>query len=390
MKEPLTFIDLFAGAGGFSLGFHQAGMKGIFAIERDPMAFETLRYNLIDRKNAFAWPSWLPVAQMDIRYVIDKYKEELKGLRGEVDLVAGGPPCQGFSTAGRRIEHDERNQMFREYIKFVEIVQPRMILFENVLGFDMRFGGKQGNGPSYSNLLGNRLKQIGFEKPALRKVDFSEYGVPQFRKRIILYSTKKGIDPETFFDQLLKKKSHSKISVKQATSDLLRSNGEVISPDSPNFMNGVYGTPSTQFQKAMQESNQKGLPDSHRFARHSQKVEERFKFILQSHSKGKNLDNVSKVNLGLKKRTVIPLDPDTPSPTLTTLPDDYIHYEEPRILTVREYARLQTFPEWYEFKGKYTTGGKLRTLETPRYTQVANAVPPKFSELVAFILSVLH
>ena len=171
MKEPLTFIDLFAGAGGFSLGFYQAGMKGIFAVERDPMAFETLRYNLIDRKNAFAWPSWLPIAQMDIRYVIDKYKEELEGLRGKVDLVAGGPPCQGFSTAGRRLEHDERNQMFREYIKFVEIVQPRMILFENVLGFDMRFGGKQGNGPSYSNLLGNRCDPFGYMPFLCRPLD---------------------------------------------------------------------------------------------------------------------------------------------------------------------------------------------------------------------------
>lgn len=389
MKEPLTFIDLFAGAGGFSLGFHQAGMEGLFAIERDPMAFKTLRYNLIDRRNAFSWPSWLPVMQMDIRDVITGRREELMALRGKVDLVAGGPPCQGFSTAGRRIEHDERNQMFREYIKFVEFVQPRMILFENVLGFDMRFGGKEGNGHSYSNLLGNRLQQIGFEKPALRKIDFSEYGVPQFRKRIIIYSTKKGMDPETFFDQLLTRKSHPVISVKQATSDLLRSNGEVISLDSPSFMNGVYGAPSTPFQKAMQESNEKGLPDSHRFARHSQKVEERFKFILKSYSKGKNLDSVSRINLGLKKRNMIPLDPETPSPTLTTLPDDYIHYGEPRILTVREYARLQSFPEWYEFKGKYTTGGKLRTQETPRYTQVANAVPPKFSELAAFTLSVL-
>jgi DNA (cytosine-5)-methyltransferase 1 len=390
MKEPLTFIDLFAGAGGFSLGFHQAGMKGIFAIERDAMAFETLRYNLIEGRNAFNWPSWLPIKPIDIRDAIVSRREELRRLRGKVDLVAGGPPCQGFSTAGRRVEHDERNQMFREYIKFVEFVQPRMILFENVPGFDMRFGGKEGNGHSYSTLLGNRLQQIGFEKPALRKIDFSEYGVPQFRKRIIIYSTQKGMDPETFFDRLLKRKSHSTISVMQATSDLLRSNGEVTSPDSPRFTNGVYGTPTTPFQIAMQKSNEKGLPDSHRFTRHSEKVEERFKFILESYSRGKNLDYVSRSNLGLKKRTIIPLDPKTPSPTLTTLPDDYIHYGEPRILTVREYARLQSFPEWYEFKGKYTTGGKLRTQETPRYTQVANAVPPKFSELAAFTLSILH
>ena len=187
MKEPLTFIDLFAGAGGFSLGFYQAGMKGIFAVERDPMAFATLKYNLIDRNNAFAWPSWLPVAQMDIRFVIDKYKEELKGLRGGVDLVAGGPPCQGFSTAGRRIEHDERNQMFREYVKFVDLVRPMMILFENVPGFSYRFNKNRTEGISYSSLLNAELGRIGYEPPTEVIYDFSDYGVPQTRKRLIIF-----------------------------------------------------------------------------------------------------------------------------------------------------------------------------------------------------------
>ena len=74
------------------------------------------------------------------------------------------------------------------------------------------------------------------------------------------------------------------------------------------------------------------------------------------------------------------------SPTLTTLPDDYIHYSEPRILTVREYARIQTFDDWFEIKGKYTTGGKLRRVEVPRYTQVGNAIPPLFGELAGNIL----
>ena len=74
------------------------------------------------------------------------------------------------------------------------------------------------------------------------------------------------------------------------------------------------------------------------------------------------------------------------SPTLTTHPDDYIHYSEPRILTVREYARIQTFPDWYEIKKKYTTGGQMRKVEVPRYTQIGNAIPPLFAELAGLAL----
>jgi DNA (cytosine-5)-methyltransferase 1 len=196
-----------------------------------------------------------------------------------------------------------------------------------------------------------------------------------------------GGDPATFFEHLPKRKAPKRISINEAISDLRRTNGEIPCPDSPSFMSGVYGKPETNFQKGMQHGNEKGLPDSHRFAKHRKKVEERFSLILKSFPKGMNLDNEARAALGLKKRNIRPLDPDLPSPTLTTLPDDYVHYEEPRILTVREYARLQSFPDWYEFKGKYTTGGRLRALETPRYTQVANAVPPEFSHTAGITLS---
>ena len=89
---------------------------------------------------------------------------------------------------------------------------------------------------------------------------------------------------------------------------------------------------------------------------------------------------------GLKRRGVTLLDPDSTSPTVTSHPDDFVHYCEPRILTVREMARLQSFPDWYEFKGKYTSGGKRRKMEVPRYTQVGNAVPPLFAEQIGIAL----
>lgn len=389
MKEPLTFIDLFAGAGGFSLGFHEAGMRGIFAVERDPMAFETLRYNLIGTRNAFDWPSWLPVSQMDMRYVIDSYRDELKGLRGKVGLVAGGPPCQGFSIAGRRVEHDERNLMFKEYIKFVELVEPRMILFENVPGFSFQFKKNGTNSDSYSEQLSSELTNIGYEPPTQRIYDFSEFGVPQSRKRLMIFTSRKGTDPESFQERLEGIRDRGrKVDVEHAISDLRRVNGEIESPDSSRFMAGVYGKPSSRYQREMRKGAGR-LPDSHRFANHSKKIVERFSEIVKTSSWARDWTKEYMKSLRLRKRDLNALDPGLPAPTLTTLPDDHIHYEEPRILTVREYARLQAFPDWFEFKGKYTTGGKLRVLETPRYTQVANAVPPLISNYAAFSISAI-
>lgn len=99
--KQYTVIDLFAGCGGLSLGLYQAGWNGIFAIEKNPNAFETLDYNLIEGKQHFAWPQWLPIGPLNILEVNEKYKTQLRKLRGQVDLVAGGPPCQGFSMAGK-------------------------------------------------------------------------------------------------------------------------------------------------------------------------------------------------------------------------------------------------------------------------------------------------
>lgn len=97
---------------------------------------------------------------------------------------------------------------------------------------------------------------------------------------------------------------------------------------------------------------------------------------------GKTISKEDREQLGIKKHAITPLDEALPSATITTLPDDIIHYSEPGILTVRENARLQTFPDWFKFTGNYTTGGKKRKQDCPRYTQVGNAVPPLFAEAI--------
>src|SRR5258707_15885642 len=102
MIENPTHIDLFAGCGGLSLGLANAGWKGMFAIEKNELAFATLKHNLIDKKKTFDWPAWLPQEPLNIKTVLKKYEKELRSLVGKTILVTGGPPCQGFSSAGRR------------------------------------------------------------------------------------------------------------------------------------------------------------------------------------------------------------------------------------------------------------------------------------------------
>lgn len=111
----VRYVDLFAGCGGTSLGLHKAGLKGLFAIEKNPDAFSTLKYNLIDTHKHFQWPDWLPEKNWDINSLLSKRGKELRKLRGHVDLVVGGPPCQGFSLVGERRASDKRNK-FNSFI----------------------------------------------------------------------------------------------------------------------------------------------------------------------------------------------------------------------------------------------------------------------------------
>lgn len=405
MIDKKIYIDLFAGCGGLSLGLYNSGLwKGKFAVEKSPDAFETLQYNLIEKKNHFEWPDWLPKQNHDINEVIKKYKDNLKLLRGEIDLVAGGPPCQGFSTAGRRIEGDSRNELIKSYIKFIRLVQPKVIFFENVKGFTQKFDKNKIKGKIYSEYVTNALEYDSpkgdFQgyKVEGKLIDFSEFGVPQKRTRFILVGIRKDIvnqvNPIKFFEHIQAEKEAFLInkeigltnSLEDAISDLLKVN-EIVSPDTKSFSAGLYNPIKSGYQKLLRKKVDSEIPDSHRFAKHSEETLRKFEFILQNAEKNKTLSKELKDKFNLKKRTVIPLSGKIPTPTITTLPDDYIHYCEPRIFTVREYARIQSFNDWYEFKGKYTTGGKRRTQEVPRYSQIGNAIPPLFGEQAGITLN---
>ena len=398
-SRKYTVIDLFAGCGGLSLGLYQAGWYGLFAIEKNTFAFETLKFNLIDNKKHFDWPDWLPKTNHDINEVLMNYSEKLEALQGKVDLIAGGPPCQGFSMAGKRVKDDVRNQLVFSYIKFIKLVQPKMILFENVKGFTYAFNKRKKEGVEpYSQIVIRALEGLGYAvKPHI--IDFSEYGVPQRRKRFILVGVKDRLCSPDKFEQLLKdnkkkflekKGLSSATTLQEAISDLLRSYGELPTPDRKGFNSGKYGNGKlTNYEKLMRGDYPEthDVPNSHSFAKHTADKSRCFQRLLADYpQRGKRIDGAAREGWGIRQRGITVLDPNAVSPTITGQPDDYLHYSEPRIMTVRECARIQSFPDWYEIKAKYTTGGQMRKKEVPRCSQVGNAIPPLFAEQAGYVL----
>jgi len=394
MKKKFSYVDLFAGCGGLSLGLYNAGWEGLFAVEKSEDAFQTLKHNLIDKKKHFTWPTWLEIGSHNIDTILASREPGLRELKGNVDLVAGGPPCQGFSTAGRREENDERNKLANAYLEFVEIIKPKVLLFENVRAFGVGFK-KETNvrGKPHSEMVLEKLKEFGYEDAQARVIDFSGFGVPQIRQRLIIIATLKGNSGE-FFKLLEERKGafleekgiKANVTLAEAISDIEKKNGVIDSPDSKNFKAGVYnGRVLTDYQKLMRLDYHSDIPDSHRFVNHDERITGKFRDIIDNHLSNKEIQekyNTKKTNISLLRA-------DRPCLTLTTLPDDYVHYLEPRVLTVREYARIQSFPDWYEFKGPYTTGTKRRRHMVPRYSQAANAIPPLFGELCGIVLKEL-
>lgn len=391
----MNCVDIFSGCGGLTLGLHKAGIQGLFAIEKSPDAFLTLKTNLIDRLHHFAWPQWLPEQAHDINHVLRKFRPQLEALRGAVDLLAGGPPCQGFSLAGRRRHGDKRNSLVHSYIAMVDAIQPKCLLLENVKGFTIPFK-VNGEERQYSSLVVDELRQRNYDV-AFQLVDFSHFGVPQKRTRFILIGVSqelqmKDVHALDFFKTMEARREAflnehglplESVSVRSAISDLCQSNGCYLSDEFKGFEFGNYGHSTTAYQKLMRRDVARGEnPDSHRFVRHTNGIKSRFQTAIDE----KMSPTEYRERFALNKSSTKRLLPRSPTPTLTTLPDDYIHYCEPRILTVREYARIQSFPDDYEFKGKYTTGGKMRVKEVPRYSQIGNAIPPLFGELAGQIL----
>ncbi|EME01854.1 modification methylase DdeI [Stutzerimonas stutzeri NF13] len=416
--QPVTFADLFAGCGGLSLGLSLSGMNGVFAIERDKMAFSTLSANLLEGRkvpvNQFSWPSWLEKKAWSIDEVLEQHSVELANLKGTIHVLAGGPPCQGFSFAGKRNESDPRNQLFEKYVEMVQLIRPSALVIENVPGMKVAHaarGWKQlgllVKPQSFYNKLVESLDRIGYE--VLGKiVDSSRFGVPQKRPRLIVIGLRKDLAShlhggvarafelleEARIQQLKEFDLPEAVHAEDAISDMevgLHGTRPCNDPESPRkFEEICYDGPRTRYQRLMHQGCE-GPLDSLRLARHKPEVKARFQKIIDDPNcaKGVTMNSKTRQAYGIKKHRIHPMQACAPAPTITTLPDDVLHYKEPRILTVRESARLQSFPDWFQFRGKFTTGGSKRTKECPRYTQVGNAVPPFLARAVGMAIKAM-
>lgn len=392
-----TYIDFFSGCGGLSLGLGWAGWKGIFAIEKDPMAFSTFEKNLISEDAPYChfkdWPTWLSKAPHTIEDVLgdEELVKQLKELSGKVTLVAGGPPCQGFSVAGSRNGNDPRNLLVFKQIEAVKILKPIYVIIENVGGFEHKFVSKPIDGIDERSVADEAIRQLdilGYNVGKL-KINAADYGVPQIRERVILFAVSKQfagtLSAEKLLGDVLKTVGTEQrqefglaterfVNIEEAISDLA---GEEIVPDPefPDYKTCKYKTPQSDYQRLMRKGMRSTVPSCHRFNKHSKKLIALYDKAHRTQPVGR-LSKEFLYENGCHSNKRFVLDVNKPSSTLTTAPDELIHYKHNRIVTLREMARLQSFPDNFAFCGRYTLNGPARGIDVPRNAQIGNAIPP--------------
>lgn len=376
----MRIVDLFSGAGGLTFGFYYKQYNGrfiinnnceiVFANEYDKSASETFRTNF-------------PNVRMLNKDIKELSEEEVKSLVGneEVDLIIGGPPCQSYSYIGKRI-YDDKAKLYNEYYRMLSIIKPRMFLFENVKGI-LSMRDSEGNKimdditrkfAKINDTLGYSIKyQI---------LDAVEYGVPQHRERVFIIGIRNDLKIHWDFNDIPKEKS---ISLKEAISDFPSISSGQTKIDYEN------NQPYNEYQRLMRGDCE--LLSHHYSARYGDKIQTIINNVIPG--EGKNYIN-GLVNQGVLdekyrltsgyKNTYGRLMADQPCTTITnnmSTPSGLrcIHYSQNRALTPREGARIQSFPDWFEFIG----------MKREVKTQIGNAVPPLLAmHLANYIEKVLE
>ena len=352
--NKFTAIELFAGAGGLSIGLEKAGISVVLANEIMPDFAATLKANHPNTN----------VINADIHEI--NFREELKKIGlDSVDVLSGGPPCQGFSTIGAKNKQDPRNSLFYEYLRVVQETNPKYTIFENVSGFKRMYGGF-----AYETLV-KEMEILGYETKC-QILNAADFGTPQIRYRTIVLGWKKGLKPLSFPVATHGKKRGliPYVTLMEAISDL------------PPIESGQSSTryetlPQTEYQQKMR-GKQKILLE-HNASNYGEKMQQ----ILHIIPEGGTIKDLPE-NLRPKSaycNTYARLYPNEPSPTITRnfgTPSSSrcIHPYQPRALSTREGARLQGFPDSYKFVG----GKQSKNL------QIGNAVPPILGEAVALVI----
>lgn len=402
VHKPLSVIDLFAGCGGLSLGLEQAGFRTLAFSEinrdaADTFAFNRSQYSPIRFGPVGELLAGSTIADLRVRFRQDGHKR--------VDLVCGGPPCQGYSGIGHRrtFKVDRRevpsNHLYLDMIEVIRGFQPRAFLFENVRGLMTgRWTADGSPGEIWSDVL-SAFENIGDYDVRYALVQAKHYGVPQNRPRVLivgLHQDQRWGGPAAeglVADGLLPEPSGD-------APDLVDVLGDLVDPD---FLlkrkTERYPRPvGSEYQREMRLRDgriaPKGSPlDDHEYSQHSPRVRRKFEYMLRH-------DGTIPDSMRTKKfaqRLLRPRwGPEGPTITATSLPDDFVHFSQPRSLTVREWARLQCFPDSYLFMGARTTGGHRRAgnpsegiwdREVPKYTQIGNAVPVRLARAVGVHLA---
>ena len=391
VKKKYTFIDLFAGCGGLSEGFYRQGFKALAHVEIDHWACETLR----TRMKFYGYKDYdKEVIEHDITSddILERIDNVVNGRT--VDIIIGGPPCQAYSTAGRvrdgkRMASDPRNYLFESYVKILEYFSPKFFVFENVTGL---LSAQVKNAPIFPKVLkalGNKYKVIG--NPEVLVHNTADYGVPQLRKRVIIIGVRKDIDksaeelyesiikthwnPETLSNEKKGKKRF--VDVRQAIGDL-----PPVEPGHDASTETFDYPCNNEYLKRIGKQGIYPLMD-HIARKHNDLDRERFQVMIHNHwSFGqlrREMPQYEHEHARVFDNSYVVQWWDLPSKTiLAHIHKDgfqFIHPDEEqrRTFTVREAARIQSFPDDFEFKGS----------RGEKYKQIGNAVPPLFAEALA-------
>lgn len=338
-------IDLFSGAGGLSYGFQSAGFNMLLGIDSDEMALRTYKNN-IKGSNTLCG---------DITQI--NYLEDIKPLlNGEkVDFIIGGPPCQGMSLAGNRELDDPRNKLYLSYLRILGEIRPKAFVIENVPGLLSLFNGE------IKNSILNRLSEMNYHVK-FNVLTASEYGVPQKRRRVFFVGIRNDINLEFEFPS----PKLAQVTSKMALDDL---------PPLPSVdylgedVQGYAIEPSNDYQRLMRKNSEAVY--NHISARHTEKTRE----IISLVPDGGNYKDLPEKYRNSRHFHVAwtRFNSGKPAPTIDTGHRHHFHYKWNRVPTVRENARLQSFPDDFIFIGN----------KTQQFRQVGNAVPPLLAQSVA-------